>query len=169
MAVEAAREHGEAQLWVQHSDRLARGDRLVADHLAEVFFEMRRQRVRLRSVQDDANLEDVIRVALIGERNTEDSRRKSEAVRAGKKRQFERGERLGGPLPDGYRLVRHVRQDGSVSSRYELDPVRSLVIRRAFDLAAGGMADANVARALTGRATGPWAACPSLGGGFRTR
>ena len=30
------------ELWVQHSDRLARGDGLAADHLAEVFFEMRR-------------------------------------------------------------------------------------------------------------------------------
>jgi hypothetical protein len=41
-------------LWVQHSDRLARGDGLAADHLAEVFFEMRRAGVSLRSVQDDA-------------------------------------------------------------------------------------------------------------------
>src|SRR5215218_9433706 len=98
-AVSLAARAGEAELWVQHSDRLARGDGLAADHLAEVFFAMRRSGVRLRSVQDDAHLEDIIRVALIGERNTEDSRRKSEAVRAGKRRQLERGQRLGGPVP----------------------------------------------------------------------
>src|SRR4051794_28867788 len=56
LAVEAAREHGQAELWVQHSDRLARGDGEKADHLGELFFEMRRQHVRLRSVQDDSNL-----------------------------------------------------------------------------------------------------------------
>src|SRR4051794_39162808 len=37
LAIAAVRRHGEAELWVQHSDRLARGDGLVADHLAEVF------------------------------------------------------------------------------------------------------------------------------------
>src|SRR5688572_7782944 len=54
-AIHAAAEHGAAELWVQHSDRLARGDGLTADHLAEVFFALRRQGVRLRSVQDDGN------------------------------------------------------------------------------------------------------------------
>src|SRR4051812_47603175 len=38
LSIEAARTHGESELWVQHSDRLARGDGRVADHLAEVFF-----------------------------------------------------------------------------------------------------------------------------------
>ena len=47
LAAEAASEHGEAELWVQHSDRLARGDGLTAVHFGELFFEMRRQRVRL--------------------------------------------------------------------------------------------------------------------------
>jgi len=147
-AVAAAADAGGAELWVQHSDRIARGDGLAADHLAEVFFAMRRAGVRLRSVQDDGNLEDVIRVALIGERNTEDSRRKSEAVRAGKRRQFERGERLGGPVPDGYRRVLELDSTGGVSGRYELDPERAAVIARLFELAASGMADANVMRTL---------------------
>src|SRR4051812_34895440 len=38
LAERAAREHGQAELWVQHSDRIARGDGRTADHLAEVFF-----------------------------------------------------------------------------------------------------------------------------------
>jgi hypothetical protein len=49
LAVEAAGKHGEAELWVQHSDRLARGDGKSADHPAEVFFAIRRQGVRVRS------------------------------------------------------------------------------------------------------------------------
>src|SRR3954449_11278677 len=88
-AERAAAEHGRAELWVQHSDRLARGDGLTADHLAEVFFAMRRAGVRLRSVQDDANLEDAIRVVLIGERNYEDSARKAAATADGKRRNAE--------------------------------------------------------------------------------
>ena len=84
---------------------------------------MRRQGVRLRSVQDDSNLEDVIRVALIGERNTEDSRRKSEAVKAGKRRQFDKADRLGGPVPDGYtaKVFRTQRQAGSHRVRLRSD------------------------------------------------
>ncbi len=146
-SVEAAELAGGAELWVQHSDRLARGDGLQADHLAEVYFAMRRRHVRLRSVQDDSNLEDVIRVTLIGERNSEDSRRKSEAVLAGKDRQIERGERLGGPVVDGYRRVITV-EEGAVAVRYELDGERAPVLRRAFELAGRGMGDPSIARAL---------------------
>src|SRR4051812_41967884 len=36
-----------AELWVQPSDRLARGDGITADHLAEVWFALRRSGVRL--------------------------------------------------------------------------------------------------------------------------
>src|SRR4051812_6085407 len=35
LAERAAREHGAAELWVQHSDRLARGDGIQAAHLVE--------------------------------------------------------------------------------------------------------------------------------------
>ena len=78
--------------------------RRSADHLAEVFFAMRRANVRLRSVQDDGNLEDAIRAVLIGERNYEDSARKSSAVRSGKRRRFDARKVVGGPIHDGYKL-----------------------------------------------------------------
>jgi DNA invertase Pin-like site-specific DNA recombinase len=110
-AVALAEEHGSAELWVQHSDRISRGDGLSADHLAEVYFAMRRRGVRLRSVQDDANLVDAIRAVLIGERNNEDSTRKSQAVRAALRRDAERGKWLGGVLPGWLR--------GSVQARSE--------------------------------------------------
>lgn len=146
-AAELARDQGAAELWVQHSDRLARGDGLAADHLAEIFFAMRRAGVRLRSVQDDSNLEDVIRVALIGERNTEDSRRKSEAVRAGKRRQLQRGQRIGGPVPDGYLRTTELHHGNPVTV-YVLDPERAPIIGRAFELAAENVGDPTIARTL---------------------
>jgi DNA invertase Pin-like site-specific DNA recombinase len=150
-AAETAAEHGECMLVVQHSDRLARGAGDApgaADHLGEVFFWAKRHRIRLRSVQDDSNLEDVIRAVLIGERNTEDSRRKSEAVRSGKRRQFERGERLGGPVPDGYLLKDALDSEGRAVKRYELDPERAPIVSRIFELADSGMAPGAIARLL---------------------
>lgn len=151
LAIEAAERHGGAEIWVQHSDRLARGDGLTADHLAEVFFAMRRGKVRLRSVQDDGNLEDAIRAVLIGERNTEDSRRKSEAVKSGKRRAFERGEVGGGPVPDGYQLLRNVDDRGNVRRSARLDLERDHVIRLIFDLDEQGWGAPSIARELNRR------------------
>ncbi|MEJ7786618.1 MAG: recombinase family protein [Solirubrobacteraceae bacterium] len=147
LAVEAAACYGRAELWVQHSDRLARGDGRSADHLIEVWLQMRKANVRLRSVQDDSNLENIVMAAVIGERNSEDSRRKAAAVTAGKVRQLERGERLGGPVPDGYRRVVED-EDGEVRVRYALDPERAPIVRRIFELAGEGMGDPSIARTM---------------------
>jgi DNA invertase Pin-like site-specific DNA recombinase len=151
-AAAAAKQNGAAELWVQHSDRLARGDGLSADHLAEVFFAMRRQGVRLRSVQDDHNLEDALRAVLIGERNHEDSSRKAQAVASGLRRAFERGEHGGGPTPDGYALlVERDVHDRVVQRTYRFDPERSQVIRLMFELADRGMGDPSIAKELNRR------------------
>ena len=106
LAADLARQHGQAELWVLHSDRLARGGGAApgdAMHLAEVWFEMRRAGVQLRSVEDDRSLQDLVLVAVMGERNHEDSKRKSAATKAGLRRRTERGEAHGGPPPYGYR------------------------------------------------------------------
>jgi len=155
-AIAAAREHGQAELWLQHSDRVARGDGITADHLAEVWFALRRHRVRLRSVQDDGNLEDAIRVVLIGERNHEDSKRKSGAVQAGKRRRFEAGGSTG-RLHDGYMLLARLDADGrpviagrsgkAVFDRVP-DPDRRGIIERAFALADEGHTPGDIARAF---------------------
>jgi DNA invertase Pin-like site-specific DNA recombinase len=152
-AIAAADAFGRAEIWVQHSDRLARGDGIKADHLIEIWFAMRHRGVGLRSVQDDSNLDDLIRVALIGERNHEDSRRKSEAVKAGKRRQLERGQRLGGPIPDGYAVLERRHDPGGrlVDISYRLDPERASVIRLIFDLYEQGLGDPSVARELNRR------------------
>lgn len=144
---EAAAEHGLCMLIAQHSDRFARGAGDApgaADHLAELFFAMRRQGVRLRSVQDDSNLEDVIRAVLVGERNFEDSKRKSQATRDGKRRRWQRGQ-VNAPVHDGYARVPSFR-DGETTYRREPDPTRAPVIRRIFDLLAAGRSPGDVAR-----------------------
>lgn len=137
---------GSAELWVQHSDRLARGDGLGADHLAEVFFAMRRANVRLRSVQDDANLEDAIRAVLIGERNHEDSKRKSAAVRSGLKRRADAGLAVGA-IPYGYRAEATI-ENGQAVTRRTAAERSSAVVERIFDLVEAGRTFGDVCRAL---------------------
>jgi Recombinase zinc beta ribbon domain len=99
--------------------------------------------VRVRSVQDDHNLDDAIRVVLIGERNTEDSKRKALATRDGLKRRKDAGKPCG-PLPDGYCI-----EDPRVKdSPRVVDPARAPLIRRAFMLAGAGRTPGEIARLL---------------------
>jgi DNA invertase Pin-like site-specific DNA recombinase len=142
-AIRLAAERGSAELWVQHSDRLARGDGITADHLAEVWFALRRGGVRLRSVQDDSNLEDAIRVVLIGERNHEDSKRKSESVKSGMARRAERGQYNGGRPTYGYRF------DGAKGD-YALVIVaaEAVIVVRIFEAFVAGRSLGSIARDL---------------------
>ena len=156
-----AEEHGCCELWVQHSDRLARGDGLTADHLAEVFFELRRTGVQLRSVQDDSTFTNPMLVAAIGERNREDSTRKGAAVRSGKRRRWESGRAVGGPVHDGYMLTPELddggktvtARDGRVVYRRVPDPSRAPLIRRIYDMVEAGHSPGDVARALNADGT----------------
>lgn len=153
-AARLARQRGVCELWVQHSDRLARGDGLTADHLAEVFFEMRRAGVQLRSVQDDSTFTNPMLVAAIGERNREDSARKSAATRAGKRRRWQSGKAVGGPVHDGYMLAPELdsqgqpvtERDGRVVYRRVVNPERAPLIRRIFDRVEAGRSFGDVAR-----------------------
>ena len=156
VAARRAAKGGAAELWVQHSDRLARGDGLAADHLAEVFFELRRAGVALRSVQDDSTFTNPMLVAAIGERNREDSARKSAATRAGKRRRWQSGKAVGGPVHDGYALAPELdpggqpitERDGRVVHRRAIDPNRAPLIRRIFDQIEKGQTYGDIARAL---------------------
>ena len=78
-------------LVVQHSDRLARGDGRTARHLGEIYFWAIKAGVELRSVQDDSTFTNPLLTFAMGERNAEDSRRKSLAVKAGMRRRAETG------------------------------------------------------------------------------
>src|SRR5436190_10942814 len=136
--LEAAREHASSVggvLVAQHSDRVARGagDRPdAADHLVEVVVTLRRAGVELRTCQDDFFADSrigLVMASLMGQRNTEDSLRKSEATKAGKRRAWERGEFGGGPTPDGFERV---------GDEVRIDPDRIDVIRLAGELADQG-------------------------------
>jgi len=134
-----------ASLIVQHSDRLARGDGKQARHLAELFFAATRAGVQLRSVQDDSTFESPILAAVMGERNMEDSRRKSAAVKAGHARRRKRGQYPGGPAPYGY--LRRRNEDDELM--LVPDPVLSLIVQRIYAEYIGGATQLTIARALS--------------------
>jgi site-specific DNA recombinase len=95
---------------------------------------------------------DLIRAAIEGERSHDESARKTQSVRAGKRRRAERGEHLGGPLPDGYRVAeRWVDERGKLHRRIELDPDRAATVRAILAQALEGTPDAQLARNLNAR------------------
>ena len=146
--VELAAEHGTAELWVQHSDRLARGDAKSAAHLVEHFLWALKSDVTLRSVQDDQTFGDMLYAVVTGQRNHEDSKRKSASVRAGKRRRvIDRGEYAGGELPDGYTTAWRT-VDGEPRRYLAIDPDRAPLIRRMFDLAGLGYSCGSIAKKL---------------------
>jgi hypothetical protein len=157
LAARLADDRGEAELWVQHSDRLARGDgrKDGARHLGGLYFETRARGIRLRSVQDDDNLADAIRAVLIGERNFEDSRRKSLATRDGLSRRKESGKPVGA-VPLGY-VPRVVLDDdlqpltdskGRLVTERVVDDHEAAVVRRLLTMLVAGHNPGEVARAL---------------------
>ena len=125
-------------LVVRHSDRLARGagdEPGAADHLMELFFWLGRQRIDLWSVQSGGKV-DRIHALLEGERNTEDSKRKSAATRDGLRRRRQRGKPVGA-MPLGYIVEKRVVEDEVVTKRV-IDPATAPTVERIFDLVDAG-------------------------------
>lgn len=150
-----AREVESVELWIAHSDRLARGDGKRAKHLIEHKLWSIKTDVRLRSVGDDRSLDDLLHAALTGERNFEDSRAKSQHVRRGKRQRFEDG-RSTGPLNYGYTLSPQLDDDGRPITKrdgrviYERvpDPERRQHVERIFTMAERGHTHGEIMRAL---------------------
>ncbi len=147
-AEHAAERHGTAELWVWKSERLARGSgkKDEARSLLEVYTRCKRAGVTLRSVLDDAYVQDEAMIGMASKMANKYSEDLSEAVKAGKRRQRERGEIHGGVTCDGYVLVK----DADDNSVYALDPEREETTTRLFELGLSGMAPAPAARVLNG-------------------
>jgi len=145
-AEELARLHGTAELWAQHSDRLARGDGRTARHAVEIALWALKREVRVRTIQDPDTFRDLLYAVVTGQRNHEDSRRKGLATAAGRRRAVERGEYTG-IKADGYRLAISI-EDGNVIRRLEVDPERQPAIELLFRLGLRGKTSGEIACAL---------------------
>ena len=142
--------HGGCALIVQHSDRLARGDGKRAKHLVEYALWAMKTGVTIRSVQDPQTFasDGMVYAALMGDRNTEDSKRKSESVRDGLRRRKERGQPVG-PVPLGYAVKKDL-VDGNVITARTADPTTVPTVARIFDLLAAGHSPGSASRVLNG-------------------
>jgi DNA invertase Pin-like site-specific DNA recombinase len=129
-------EHGTCAIVVQHTDRLARGDGVVAEHLVGLLLWARKAGVCIRSVEDDSTGENLLMAAVMGERNHEDSKRKAAATSAGRRRAAERGEWCGS-VPDGYATER-TPHGAIIVRRVVMHPERREVYRLLWDMATDG-------------------------------
>jgi DNA invertase Pin-like site-specific DNA recombinase len=170
-AEELAREHGIAELWAQHSDRLARGDGRTARHAVEIALWALKRNVRVRTLQDPDTFRDLLYAVVTGQRNHEDSRRKGIASAAGRRRAAERGEYTG-HTADGYRLAVSI-EGTEVIRRLEIDPDRQGAIELIFRLGLRGRTSGQIAEALNRagwrtkprlkrQRPGPWRSCGVL-------
>jgi len=94
-SAELARLYAGAELWVQHSDRLARGDGKLARHVVEVALWANKAEVTICSLQDPDTFRDLLYAVVTGQRNHLDSQRKGASVAAGLRRTVERGSYAG--------------------------------------------------------------------------
>jgi hypothetical protein len=140
-----AAEHGIAELWAQHSDRLARGDGRAARHTVEIALWALKFDVRVRTLQDPDTFRDLLYAVVTGQRNNEDSKRKAIASQAGTRRAAERGEYIG-HLPDGYLLIRWLDEHEQLRRRVELDAERQPLLELIFRLALRGRSCGQIAR-----------------------
>jgi hypothetical protein len=146
-AEDLAGQRGVAELWAQHSDRLARGDGRSARHTVEVALWALKHDVRVRTVQDPGTFRDLLYAVVTGQRNHEDSLRKGRSSSAGRRRAAARGDYIG-YLPDGYVLAFDFDERGTLSKRMVIDHERELLYRLIFRLALRGKRSGAIARAV---------------------
>jgi site-specific DNA recombinase len=145
-----AETRGAAELWVQHPDRLARGDGLQAMHLIEYVMRTRKAHVQLRAVQHDDSFKDLIRAVLTGERNHEDSERKSESVKAGMKRRKAKGLHSGGPRKYGYEYVRDDYGRTVPDEPHRTVAAEAAIVERIYREYVAGVSQNTIQRTLNG-------------------
>ncbi len=153
LAVAAADEGGDApvEIWCNTPARFARGTgrKNQARSVLELFVHMQREGVTLRSVTDDdlVRREELVGFASrMAAKYAEDLR---ESVTRAKVRDFENGKHLGGPVRDGYRIVREHDDEGRVIARtVALDAERAGIWERIFELADEGVSDSVIARRM---------------------
>jgi DNA invertase Pin-like site-specific DNA recombinase len=146
-AEDLAAEHGVAELWAQHSDRIARGDGRAARHTVEIALWALKHDVRVRTLQDPDTFRDLLYAVVTGQRNNEDSKRKGLSTQAGTRRAAQRGEYIG-HLPDGYRLHTWVDERAQLRKQMVFDERRKALIELIFRLALRGRTCGQIARSV---------------------
>jgi DNA invertase Pin-like site-specific DNA recombinase len=156
-ATRAAAEYGRAELWVFKSERLARGSgrRDEARSVLEVYVEMRRAGVDLRSVEDDAYFTNPMLVGVADAMAHKYSEDLSAHVRRGLAERKAAGKPVGA-VPMGYSA-----QTDIVNAPRVADPAGRPIVDRIFDLIEAGRTPGQVSKLLNAEGArtvrgGPW-------------
>jgi DNA invertase Pin-like site-specific DNA recombinase len=147
-AKQRAIENAPCVLVAQDADRFARGSGDApgaADHLGELFFQMRRQGVELWTVR--SRKLDELRAVIEGSRAHDETARKAQAVKAGIDRRRAKG-KAWGEAPLGYRVQRRIGDDDDVITTRIIDPQGSQIIEALFSELDMGASTGAVARKL---------------------
>ncbi|MFP5361388.1 MAG: recombinase family protein [Thermoleophilia bacterium] len=139
------------ELWANTSARFARGTgkKNEARSLLEVYTQLRRTGVAIRTVADDEFVTNPILISFAAEQAAKYTKDLSESLLRAKERQLARGDHLGGPICDGYAIVSEHNEDGKVIGRtFRPDPDRASLVRSIFDLAVQGVPDTAIMRKL---------------------
>lgn len=148
-AVKTAAEHDDCHLWANTSARFGRGSSRPneARALGELFYEMRRQGVTLRTVADDDLVTNEMLIGFASKQASKYADDLSESVRRARTRAFDNGEFMGGTPRDGYRIQHLADEQGRPAGReIVFDAPRADVWRHIFGLAREGVEDGKIAR-----------------------
>jgi len=140
--IEIAAEFGEAELWVWKSERLARGSgkKNEARSLLEVYTRCKRAGVVLRSVLDDAYVQDEAMIGMASKMANKYSEDLSHAIKAGKRRSRENGVPHGGKRRFGF----EPNQEGEMTPI----PEELAIVERILDELLAGQSYCAIARRL---------------------
>jgi site-specific DNA recombinase len=139
---EIVAEDGACELWVWKSERLARGSgkKNEARSLLEVYTQCKRAGVVLRSVLDDAYVQDEAMIGMASKMANKYSEDLSQLIKAGKRRSRERGTPHGGKRRFGFEPNR----DGAMTPI----PAEIAVVDRILDELLAGRSYCAIARSL---------------------
>ncbi len=150
----AASEWGEAELWLFHTSRGARGDgRKGRRSFLKLFSDLLYANVQVRSVSDDEFATRPMLVGIASEQAHKYSQDLSAHVSRGKRQQREEGARSGGPLMDGFVQIKHPHPTNPkrVVSEYGFDPERKPIFDLMLKLALEGVPYLRIAEKLNAR------------------
>lgn len=141
---------GEAELWVFHSSRLARGDGTKGrQSLMKIWADLKYEDVQVRSVTDDEFMVNPMLVGIASSQNNKAAKDISDHVSRGKRSAVKLGKWTGGPAPDGYWLKKIV-VNNATETLLEINAERRPLIDLIYDLSEEGIGDATIARRLNG-------------------
>jgi site-specific DNA recombinase len=146
----AATQHGEAELWVFHSSRLARGSgEKGKQSLMKIWADLKYEDVQVRSASkaDDEFMLNPMLVGIASSQNHKAAQDISDHVSRGKRAAVKVGKWTGGPAPDGYWL-RKVVVNNAPETLLEIDAERRPIIDLLYDLSEEGIGDATIARRI---------------------